>query len=109
MANFADRIKLFMTMNGLTQDDIAIRLGTNKQTVSRYETGQQIPRLDVAMEIAKKLNVEVFWLIGIDDIDKTPEDGMKKKLCDLIQEMPEDKVSPVFALANEMSEKNKVV
>ena len=51
MADFADRLKLYRTMNGFTQEEVASRLGTNKQTISRYEKGQLIPRLDVAMEL----------------------------------------------------------
>lgn len=104
MADFADRIKLYRTMNGFTQEEVASRLGTNKQTISRYEKGQLIPRLDVAMELAEKLRVDLFWLIGIDDIKKAPEDDARKNLCDLIANIDDSQVALLAEVVRNMRE-----
>lgn len=92
MASFSDRMRLYRTMRELTQEDVAKRLGTNKQMVSRYEKGDIIPRMDKAVEIAEKLRVDLFWLIGIDDIKRENNDPNRRKLCCIIEHLSDEKI-----------------
>lgn len=47
----------------LSQEEMAIRLNTTKQVLSRYETGKRIPKISTVAEYAEKLNlpIEIFW------------------------------------------------
>lgn len=45
---------------GETQDEFAARIGTYKQMLSRYEVGQRIPKISLAENYAKALNVSLF-------------------------------------------------
>ena len=101
MADFADRIKLYRTMNDLTLEDLAERLDTQKQAVHRWEQRQQIPKIDKVEEIAQKLNVSVPWLIGYDDGDPTLQ-GRKDVLCKLVDKMDNEKVDALITLAKTM-------
>ena len=48
---------------GLSQDELAKKVGTTKQTISNIETGKAIPGLKIAMQIACffKTNVETLF------------------------------------------------
>ena len=42
---FGDILKQLRQERGLSQEELAARLGTTKQVISRYETKKRIPRL----------------------------------------------------------------
>ena len=44
MATFADRFKQLREESGLTQEELARRLGVSKGTVGNYESGARTPR-----------------------------------------------------------------
>ena len=103
MATFAERLKEYRQLYDLTQQELADRLGTTKQNVSQYELGRHIPKLDTAKEIADKLNIDMWWLIGLEDKRK---DGTKRKLIDAIDNMPEDKIKILISIVENMTELN---
>ncbi|MFX3803871.1 helix-turn-helix transcriptional regulator, partial [Streptococcus suis] len=45
------KIKDFRTLAGMTQTDLAQRLETTKQTISRYENGDRKPGQDTLFEL----------------------------------------------------------
>ena len=42
--------------NGLTQEQLAEQIGVSRRTVSRWETGSNMPDLDVLMELSDYLS-----------------------------------------------------
>lgn len=60
-------------MRNLTQEDMARMLNTTKQVISRYETNQRTPKITVAVEYSKRLNIPLDYLIddSIDQIEYT--------------------------------------
>ncbi len=50
---------------GLTQKEVADALYISKDTLSRYETGKQDPRLDVAIRLSKFLEVSMEMLYDV--------------------------------------------
>ena len=58
---FGDKLKRFRTAQGLSQEELAKKLGTTKQIISRYETHQRIPKVTVAQDYAHKLDVPVSY------------------------------------------------
>jgi transcriptional regulator with XRE-family HTH domain len=52
-------IKEARRLKGITQTELARRIGTNQKVVSRYETGKQIPSLKRAEQIAQALSVRL--------------------------------------------------
>ena len=67
MENIADRISRRRKELGLTQKELAEKLHVSDKTVSRWETGKQIPDALTMQEIAKALDLSVAELYGVED------------------------------------------
>ena len=52
---------------GLTQEQLAGRLYVTRQAVSRWETGESEPGIDMRKAIAKELGVSAVSLLGLPD------------------------------------------
>lgn len=63
MSCFGDKIKCCRTALGITQEQLAQRVGTTKQVISHYESGVRTPKIDVIERYASNLNVPVDFLI----------------------------------------------
>ena len=48
---------------GLSQEKLAEMVGVERNTITRYESGQREPKLHVLVEIAKILNVQITELL----------------------------------------------
>jgi len=48
---------------GLTQQELAVKLGLDKGSVSRMEVGRTVPRTNTLQKIANVLNVEAYRLL----------------------------------------------
>ena len=59
--NFGDKLRAIREDKNMTQDELAALLGTSKQVISRYETGQRVPKITVAIEYAQKLNIPAIY------------------------------------------------
>lgn len=64
MKEFAERLKQIQKQKGITQKELALRLGLSQATMSAYIRDAKTPALDLACDIAKKLNVSIGWLCG---------------------------------------------
>ena len=58
---FGDKLKQIRIERGLSQEDIAKILGTSKQVISRYEKNQRTPKITVALEYIRKLNISMDY------------------------------------------------
>lgn len=62
-----ERLREARLKNHLTQEELAEKLGTEKNQISRWEQGHKIPRAERVAEIAQVLNVSVDYLMGLSD------------------------------------------
>ncbi len=51
---------------GLTQNDLASRVGVTAQAVSKWEQGRSCPDIAILDEIADALGISLFELLGMD-------------------------------------------
>ena len=58
-----NNIKVFRERNSFTQVDIAEKLQIDKSTVSKWETGESMPRAEKLIQLAKILNCTVDDLL----------------------------------------------
>lgn len=60
---FGERLREYRESRDMSQQDLADILGTTKQVLSRYETGQRDPKLTTVSEYANKLGLPLsyFW------------------------------------------------
>ena len=64
MSELSIRLHLRRKELGLSQEELAARLGTTKQVVSRYENGQRTPKVTVVEAFARRLGVPLAALLG---------------------------------------------
>ncbi len=62
----ANNIKKARINAGLTQDELAAKLGTTRQNISLYENGKTEPKLSMWQKLAEALSVSSFYLQGAD-------------------------------------------
>lgn len=68
MFNFGKRLRAVRKENGLTQKQLAEKIGTDERGVRRYEAGDVKPGLDVILAILDNLNVSADYLLGRTDV-----------------------------------------
>lgn len=74
---FGDRLREIRKERNMSQDKFAQLLGTSKQVLSRYETGQRAPKITLVQSFAQKLNVSTDYLLG-----DSAEEAAFNSLCD---------------------------
>ena len=62
--NFGEALKRIRLQRNLSQEELARKLGTSKQVISRYETGQRSPKIHVAAAFAAALDVPFSYFSG---------------------------------------------
>ena len=63
---FGARIKSARKSLGLTQADLAKKIGVTKQAITTYETGIREPSFRNLIKLSRALNVTTDWLLGED-------------------------------------------
>ncbi|WP_243093240.1 helix-turn-helix transcriptional regulator [Pseudoflavonifractor sp. AF19-9AC] len=61
------------TQLGLSQEDLAEKLGVSRQSVSKWETGQSVPDLDKLIKLADLFGISVDELVREGERPKPPE------------------------------------
>ena len=59
-----DRINAALKLRGMTAAELAKKSGIAKSSISRYLTGENIPRSLAIGKIATALNVSPTWILG---------------------------------------------
>lgn len=82
MVNFGDKLKALRTNAGMTQTELAKRLGISKSVVSYYELQERTPSPDVLIRLAGIFRVTTDHLLGIEhkkmiDVSDLTDDDMK--------------------------------
>lgn len=67
MGNFQNIFKRLRSASGLTQAEIAEKLGISRSTIGMYETGAREPDFETLEKIADFFNVDTDYLLGRTD------------------------------------------
>lgn len=68
-----NRLKIARVQMGLTQQQLAEKIGVTRQTISLIEKGKYNPTLKLCLEICYALHKtldEIFWIEEMDDHEK---------------------------------------
>ena len=87
MATFATRIKEQRLKHGMTQKDLAEKLGLSAQTVSLWERGSRKPEWSTQIDLKDLFEVSIEYLSGASDDAspvkrKTPDDLYRQEILD---------------------------
>lgn len=76
----SEKIKMLRTQKGLSQDELAVKLGVVRQTVSKWEKGLSAPDSQMLISLAAELGVSVSFLLGEDEVDALPIENTKESV-----------------------------
>ncbi len=62
---FIKRLETLMEEKDMSQIELANRVGTTNVTISRYLSGERIPRLEIVAKIAEVFHTSVDYLVGL--------------------------------------------
>lgn len=99
---FGTNLKRIREDRGWTLEEMAEKLGSTKQVLSRYERGERTPKITMAARFAEILGVPLKELVGAETPDEFYNNELKKRIDSLntieariisegIDSMPEDK------------------
>lgn len=66
---FMEKLFELRKVSGLSQEEVADKLGVSRQTVSKWESGQSSPEMDKLPAISELFHVSVDYLLKPSDID----------------------------------------
>ena len=64
---FSERLKELLYQTDLTNEQFASRINITERAVNHYLSGERLPRIDIASEIAGYFNVPLDYLISEDE------------------------------------------
>lgn len=96
------KIKEARKLAGLSQGELAAKIGVARNTLSGYENGQHDPRSDVLKLIAAACGVTVDFLLGREgQKEKTPaeisEDLLDAEIIERLTSLTEEELAKVDA------------
>lgn len=65
---YIDHMKEAMEANCINARELAKRSGLSEASISRYLSGQMVPRVNAVSKMAAALHVDPVWLMGYEDI-----------------------------------------
>lgn len=63
---FSEKLKGLRVAKGMSQKDLAEKLGVAKSAVSFYENGERFPSYDVLIKISRIFNVTTDYLLDVE-------------------------------------------
>ncbi|MDC4241978.1 helix-turn-helix domain-containing protein [Clostridium tertium] len=78
MATFAERLKDERLNKNLTQTQLAEYLYLDRSSISKYETGKQIPETPTLEKLSEFFNISIDYLLGKSDL-RNNKDILNKK------------------------------
>ncbi len=77
---------------GITQEQLAERMGVSSRTVSRWETGSNMPDLDVLIELADYYGVEIKEILDGERKDEKMNKDLKETVLKVADYSNEEKI-----------------
>lgn len=99
MDDFGAIIKEYRILRKMSQEELAEKIGSKKQVISRYERGERIPKISAGKKIADALGISLSTLMGVEE----PEEEIippspRQKLMDFVSGIPEEKCEQVLRI-----------
>lgn len=64
-AEFSENLKKLREEKGISQTELAKRIGVNKSLISAYESMERLPSLSALAKLSYQFNVSMEFLLGI--------------------------------------------
>jgi len=103
--SFGSRVLEVRKRRGISQQDLAEKLGTKGPAIGRYERDEMKPSIDVAVKIADILNVSLDYLVGKTDIEL---DMTMLKRIQAVSKLPDKEKECVFLFLDSFIDRMKL-
>lgn len=97
MYDLGEKIKQLRTERGITQTQLARKLNLSKSSISKYESGQKFPTLEIL------INMAAFFHTSLDELA-----GLEKGATISINELTQRQMAIIDALLIEFHNKKKL-
>ena len=96
--HFASRLRTAREGKGLSQRQLALRVGSTAASVSRFEQGTRYPGVHLVEKLADELDVTVDFLLGYAGREETlPAEAME--LASVAAKLSKDDIGVLLAMA----------
>jgi len=85
-----EHIRELRIQRGITQVDLAKRLGVSKSVVSSYENGVHLPPYDILIRLSALFGVSCDYLLGVSDTPYISVDGLTQRQIEALQGIAEE-------------------
>ena len=85
-----EKIRRLRTAHGITQVELAHRLGVSKQSVSNWESNNIQPSIELLEKIADLFGVTTDYLLGREDLQVLDVSGLTAQQVAHLQKLVED-------------------
>ncbi len=96
MVNFGKKLKALRTGQGLSQRQLADRLGIAKSVVSYYESGDRYPSYDVLVKITRTFHVTTDYLLDME----------RKRTID-VSDLSDEEIDVIIHMVRVLKDKNQ--
>jgi len=73
--SLGDRIRKARESAGMEQKHVAEEMGVSAGSVSKWEGNQRKPSIDTIRKLSRFTNVDILWLLGINDVGDVDHTG----------------------------------
>lgn len=70
-----NKLKIYRKQSGLTQEEIAAKLGVSRQAVAKWERGETLPDIESCLKLADLYGITVDMLVRNIESNTTSGDG----------------------------------
>lgn len=94
---FAEKLKQIRTERDMSLSEFADLLGTSKQVLSRYERGDNTPKITTVQKYADILNVSLSYLTddGIEQKETPAISPVMKEITGILSDMSPEQLAQV--------------
>lgn len=103
--SFGKRLLEARKRKGISQEDMAVRLGTKGPAIGRYERDEMKPSVELAAKMAAMLDVSLDYLAGLTDVQ--PDKELAERIMEVAR-FPEDDREHVFSVIDAFIAKRKI-
>lgn len=89
---FISRLGKMIKEKGLTQRELASKVGVTEVSMSRYIKGERVPSGPIVVNIAKELGISVDYLVGTSSMKK------RQTNADRIRNMSDEELAEFLAV-----------
>lgn len=90
------RINYFRVKAGLTQEELAEKIGRSQRQISLIEIGSSYPSPETVVKISQTLNCSVSELFDFELVETTL--NIKEKMLKMLENLPEDKLRVLYLI-----------